>query len=75
MKLAQNILLALLTIVAVGGAFIAVANGVDKHLETECIGWIEEYEENRNNDLYYWTEWQVAQCEAEVDYTFDGVIK
>jgi len=75
MKKAQIILSIILTIVAVGGAFIAVSSGIDKHLEYECNTWIAQYEENVDNEFYYWTNWQVAQCEGVLGYTFDGEVK
>lgn len=56
------------------GFAVIISQGIDKTLVVECNGWVEEYNENRNNPGYYWTGWQVEQCEEVIDYKFDGTV-
>lgn len=74
MNYAKSLLKALLVIGLIAVAYIAVSQGLDKTLAVECNGWVEEYDNNRDNPHYYWTQWQVDQCADTIGYTYNGVV-
>lgn len=72
MRIIKNTIIIIILILATGSIF---TTALTKSLTQECYGWIDEYEQYKQSEHYYWAEWQVIQCDELIGYKFGGKIK